>query len=177
MLRTGVIWKSGWVVGWVTIRSGWLLELLTEPTNLNSVLRAKNFGNSTLFIWNHNSTFFASLCECTTTWLSQFAQSRNEERKWTFWGEISRAKLRAKQSGRETGGENLLGGKDCHQRGESNPTMAPPCETTTWQGYKCASTVPWESKKIPICISTRPSILFCKEPKNIFMYIVDSFVF
>ena len=27
--RTGVIWKSGWL-GWVTIRSGWLLELLTE---------------------------------------------------------------------------------------------------------------------------------------------------
>ena len=31
--------------------------------------------------------------------------------------------------------------------GESNPTMAPPCETTTWQGYKCARTVPWKSRK------------------------------
>ena len=33
MLRTGVIWKSGWCC-WVTNRSGWLLELLTEPKNL-----------------------------------------------------------------------------------------------------------------------------------------------
>ena len=30
MLRTGVIWKSGVVGGWITSRSGWLLELLTE---------------------------------------------------------------------------------------------------------------------------------------------------
>ena len=29
MLRTGVIWKSGWWC-WITSRSGWLLELLTE---------------------------------------------------------------------------------------------------------------------------------------------------
>merc|ERR1711973_749143 len=30
VLRTGVIWKSGVVGGWITSRSGWLLELLTE---------------------------------------------------------------------------------------------------------------------------------------------------
>ena len=36
MLRTSVIWKSGW--WWVTNRSGWLLELLTELTNQSKLL-------------------------------------------------------------------------------------------------------------------------------------------
>ena len=35
MLRTGVIWKSGWW-WWITSRSGWLLELLTELTKCYS---------------------------------------------------------------------------------------------------------------------------------------------
>ena len=30
MLRTGVVWKSGYWCWWVSSRSGWLLELLTE---------------------------------------------------------------------------------------------------------------------------------------------------
>ena len=33
MLRTGVIWKSGWCCCCISNRSGWLLELLTELTN------------------------------------------------------------------------------------------------------------------------------------------------
>ena len=36
MLRTGVIWKSGWCC--ITSRSGWLLELLTELTSNNNQL-------------------------------------------------------------------------------------------------------------------------------------------
>ena len=32
VLRTGVIWKSGWCCCCITNRSGWLLELLTELT-------------------------------------------------------------------------------------------------------------------------------------------------
>ena len=64
-------------------------------------------------------------------WGCHNLHSWNEKRKWTFWGEISRAKLRAKQSGR--GKESFLA-KDCHQKGESNPTMVASCENATWQG-------------------------------------------
>ena len=40
--RTSVIWKSGW--WWITSRSGWLLELLTELTKLCfCYLRKHNF--------------------------------------------------------------------------------------------------------------------------------------
>ena len=43
VLRTGVIWKSGWRWWcWVSSRSGWLLELLTELTNCLQLISLSN---------------------------------------------------------------------------------------------------------------------------------------
>ena len=74
------------------------------------------------------------------------------EPKWGAEMNLLRRNLPCKIEGktertRNRGRKSFLGGKDCHQRGESNPTMAPSCETTTWQGYKCARTVPCKSRK------------------------------
>ena len=115
-------------------------------TNLNSVLRAKNFGNSTLFIWNHNSTFF-----CEPVWVhDNVVVTICTKPKWGAEMNLLRRNLPCKIEGktertRNRGRKSFLGGKDCHQRGESNPTMAPPCETTTWQGYKLVHVL-WNGK-------------------------------
>ena len=50
MLRTGVIWKSGWV-GWVTSRSGWLLELLTELIMLKIKIEESHYERLFLKLW------------------------------------------------------------------------------------------------------------------------------
>ena len=149
-------------------------------TNLNSVLRAKNCGNSTQFIWNHNSTFF-----CEPVWVhDNVVVTICTEPKWGAEMNLLRRNLPCKIEGktertRNRGRKSFLGEKIAIRGGKVIQQWRPHVRQPPGKATNLCTYCEMEKLKSPICKSTPRSILFCKEPKilNILMYFGDSFVF
>ena len=108
VMRTGVIWKSGCCCWWVSSRSGWLLELLTELTKMGILDQLKTaICRETFFCGNAEEMYETQLSHESVTsqvqfyqgfWLGHSWQTHDSDRHFFFvlflWWHLHRRECR-----------------------------------------------------------------------------------